>query len=323
MLKRVVYLAAAICLLLTAIAVFTSTCSGGDEVGKSKAPMSVDSGGKAGIEVKPLNDKKSPYIGQYAEWDLWVYEHAIGSLLAFKQEEMPADWEVLTAYVNSDGYMIPMLEYAKLREEAEGNNTFREFKDSIYTLHGAGVIDKALRDRYFDEVDKIRARYFPLIPNWVASSPPRAAMLLPNGDVLTHGPLGEGGDKNEPCCGDYDYFRYNSNGDQVGDSKRGVWWLLYLDTNSYPMPAGDFEFRKDGYILFKDPMTGDVLSLWDYNGTRLDERLTPPPRDCHYFTWLPVTLIRRFSVIQKEVGSLMPTAESSASSAEPTNTEVN
>jgi hypothetical protein len=60
--------------------------------------------------------------------------------------------------------------------------------------------------------------------------------------------------------------------------------------------------RSDGYFYFTDNVTGSILSLWDYDGTRIWSNELPPWRDVHNFILLYPGHIRDIWKSQSESG---------------------
>jgi hypothetical protein len=124
------------------------------------------------------------------------------------------------------------------------------------------------------EANKIRANYNPEIPDWLAANSPVRAMLFPNGDVIT---LSKLGDKGDSCSGGKQtWYRYNHDGELTGQSDV-CWWEIYYSEKhgKKAWPDGEFENRMDGYVLFREPVSGQILSVWDYDSTELPSRVSP------------------------------------------------
>jgi len=250
---------------------------------------SVTSKGTSGIEVKPLDDDSNPYAGHYEEWDEWIYSNARSKPIAWQRGEVPETWGVLVGYVNADGYLVPQREFTRLRQEAFKDGTIEGFHEDFFQVYGEGEVPAGLSDEYSDCMDAVIASYFPTIPGWLVASPPHSAMLLPDGNIATHGKMTDSQEEEhpEPCCGAYDYYLYAPDGEELKTvRKESTWWMLYFDVDVQGWPEGEFCNRRDGYFYFTNPLTGQVLSIWDYTGDRLPTTVQPPARDSHNFIWI-------------------------------------
>ena len=254
--------------------------------------------GAEAVEVRKLDDPANPYLGQYELWDQWVYEHMVSRPKAWKLGEYPENWDTLSAMVDKNGYMIPMLESTRQKEIAISNGEQDGYFNSSYYVYGEGELPKNILDGFTKEANRIRAGFTPPIPTWLVENTPSMAMLFPNGDVIT---LSELGDASMDCCSGrkQTWYRYNSSGEFTGQSKVTWWEIYYTEKHGEESwPEGDFENRMDGYVLFKDRATGQILSAWDYDGTRLDSEVPPPFRDPHPFMYLNQYFIIAFYELQ-------------------------
>ncbi len=265
-----------------------------DAMVNSNAVKAKTSTGVEAVEVKDLDDPQNPYIGQYREWDLWVFANMVSMPKAWKLGEYPEEWGTLSAEIDENGYFIPMLESIRRREQAISDGTIGDYNRSVFKAYGDGEISRDMESAYFTEAERIRAQFVPSIPSWLAQNPPAGAMLFPNGDVITSGKLGS--TDNDRCSGgQVTWYRYSNNGELTGQSKVAWWDIYYTEKyGSKNWPDGDFENRMDGYIFFKDRVTGQILSAWDYDGTKLELEVPPPFRDPHPFMFYNAGYLSKF-----------------------------
>jgi hypothetical protein len=111
------------------------------------------------------------------------------------------------------------------------------------------------------------------------------------------------------CCGGNDpnsgWFRYSATGEPLGYTNKKVWWFLYYDAEVNDLPPGSMTGRIDGYVIFKDPTSGSVLSVYDYDGTLLAP-VEPAPRDIHPFSVLRTHRLLMFYNAQQRVAKAAP-----------------
>lgn len=250
------------------------------------------------VLIKPLDDPGNPYRAQYEAWDEWVYDNVVLEPIAFEDGQRPADFKVLKARVTAEGYLLPQVEKARIYHEQMANGYDNEEYgiDNIapFAVQAAGVMDPGIDGQRGRAVARLQGEYYLPVPDWLAADPPIWSMLLPNGDVVTHGALGSGAaGSNAGCCGSsgHNYYRYTHDGELVRTSSV-FWWELYFDDVGYPRPEGNRKNRHDGYVYFTDPETDETLSVWDWDGTKLETTLLPPVRDIHPFVSLRPAQIR-------------------------------
>ena len=281
--------------------------AGGGKGGYSSSPLirAVASGG-----IKRLDDPHSPYAGRYREWDNWIAQHCVCVSTGWTQQmtRTPGTSEIVfQTTVDGNGFVLPLLEYYRQREAASSRTQRERFQMNSVFVTALGEMESAEFDQTRAAIAEIIASFYPKIPDWLAQKPPKKAVLLPNGDIATYGPLGSGltlnqangGKKTEPtkegCCGGNDpengWYRYSSTGEPLGFTNRGHWWYLYYDLDlSGPTPGDDSLIQGDGYTVCRDKKSGDVLAIYDWDGALLDTTV-PPERDAHSFTALKPSAI--------------------------------
>ena len=286
-------------------------CQNGGQAGADAKSSAVAIKDQPASGFKPLDDKNNPYRGEYEEWDRWLVRNCQSVHRGYRSPQAGSSAQqgqmVFTTMIDAAGYVIPALESRRRFEEAQKNRTEKSFDRDCQYITGSGPAEQDLRYRYLSRLDEVCAPYYRRIPGWLGSNPPSAAILLPNGEVVTQGPLGSGkigGSSSAthasnplppnaagaagPGAGtgdDQDWFRYSAEGKQLGSTDKPEWWFLYYDAQARGLPPGTMSFRRDGYAIFKDPESGTITSVYDYDGTRLDA-IEPPLRDLHQFARL-------------------------------------
>jgi hypothetical protein len=269
---------------------------------------------------KPLDDKSNPYREQYQDWDRWLVSNCVSVSRGSRQSyaygpDSPKDQMIFTTILDDAGYVVPAIEFQRRSEDAIRTRTEETLRNDAIVVTGMGPADKEMLDRYISQMDEVRASFYSRIPDWLGSNPPLAAVLLPNGEVVIQGELGSGNSKvtapgapaaspqstkaakGGGCCGggtdlNKGWFRYSADGEPLGFTNKPVWWFLYYDAEVNGLPPGALSGRTDGYAIFKNPETGAVMSVYDYDGTKLDA-VEPPLRDEH-----PFSVLRTYRLVQ-------------------------
>jgi hypothetical protein len=290
--------------------VFMISCNGGSNDTVEVQDNSVVARtvhGSEGVSVQPLDAPGNPYADMYADWDIWVYENASSQPKAYKPGEIPAELVTLVGRVTMAGYLVPHMEYERLRHEAIKDGTWENFNNQFAKVYAEGLYEKSKLDEKYRESQKIGARYFPEIPSWLVASPPAGgAMLFPNGDVVTYGMLGSADDPDaETCCGGsgLPWCRYSPDGELINSSTLS-WWHCFYESGESSMPEGTLNLtRIDGYVYFTSADGDEILSVWDYDGTRLEANTLPPPRDWHPFASIMPATLELLYELQQEAGT--------------------
>ena len=279
--------------LASSLLIFTAGNRSARQV-QTHPPASVTVNGTCGIKVAPLDDEANPYLGMYREWDQWIYDNAVAEPAAHEDGIQPENWQVLYGHVTSDGYLLPCEVYTRLRQAAWAGGTIDEFPDRYCRVVGEGEMPAELAENYKAGMDRINASFYPAIPQWLAESPPHSAMLLPDGNIVTYGAPGDGSaDEKALRCARIVLAAdagqpVSAIAEQVNLSPSGVrYWLKRFHVEKNGWPEGDLQSRRDGYFIFTHYLTGEILSIWDYDGTKLETTAQPPVRDAHNFIFIP------------------------------------
>ena len=295
---------------LILLAVYLISCNTGREHlgGNLKDASSTGS-----IVLADLDDDSNPYKGQYKAWDRWVFEHA-GAEDPYKidkpPEEMtpeertayvfrnnyPSNWTECKATVLDEKYLIPFEISIYEGREAYANHTADEYYSTVNVITARGVMNPNLNDEMLVRGEEITAEFYMPIPEWLAKNPPKAAMLLPNGDIVTDGLLGSAGNEEDhhesgSCCGGTSlYCLYSENGELLR-TNNNFWWFLYH--NEAECPTGSMVASPDGYVRFYND-AGELDSIWDFDGIKLESEEAATPRSPYHFEMLGSNSIVRF-----------------------------
>lgn len=276
--------------------------------------------------VKELDDSHNPYKDQYDIWDHWLAANCTGVYrgLAAGSEAIQCERGemLMSSILDESGYIVPILEFQRQFEESRTIRSEDSFYRNSVIIFAKGPMNESMLKDFQTRVDEVRCTYYQKIPSWLAEKPPLAAVILPNGDVVTKGELGSGMStiikpnvdssqinsakpaSEDGCCGGNDlssgWFRYSATGEPLGYTNKKAWWFLYYDAEVNDLPPGSMAGRSDGYVIFKDPTSGSVLSVYDYDGILL-EPVEPAPRDIHPFSVLRTHRLIMFYNAQQRV----------------------
>ncbi|MCC7476982.1 hypothetical protein IT575_00870 [bacterium] len=228
-------------------------------------------------------------------------------LQGYMSNKAPEDWQRLTVYVDKDGWPLPLNQkrmnvYAEpdpsldLRETSWLSRSF----DDLFHFDAGGVMEPALLEEYGRENLRAVLRTMPPIPDWLMQSAVRDAIFMPNGDVITWGPLGswdpdaEKENKERKLANWADtYYRYNSAGELQSSLPRmaGPLSALYnlgmvqvyetASTLGYEASGGP------GVLIYRDKESKQIISAWDWQGNAVDfsQPIHPVPGCSRRFEW--------------------------------------
>jgi len=259
------------------------------------------------MQLLDPDDPDNPYRGQYTAYDYWVFEHVVipGTeeqekhpsemtpeeiRAQFAKTNKPANWMDTGATVYEGKYLVPFQVAIRDHHEALKNHTTDTRAQKTTAVRVKGVLDPELKATFRKQANRIDAGFYPPIPTWLAENPPRQAMLLPNGYILTQGLLGawaETAGKGFGVEEEYEIAHgyYDLDGNLIREQQHG--WLGLADgTTKEQQPPGHAIWIRDGYWKFIDDGTGALIAIWDYDGTPLASEEDAVPRDPHNFTWL-------------------------------------
>lgn len=297
--KQLSYLILVICIG------FISFLSCQGEVGRQNPAKlnAISATGETGVALKALDDSANPYRDQYREWDNWIYKQAMTGPVAWRGSEEPENWTHCTTRVDDNGWLVPSSAFVREREEAMKAGSYDEFCEEIYYLSAEGEMDPDLLQQMQQEEWLVRAEYYPRIPDWFGENPSKCAMFIPDGRIVTYGPVGSYVSAHEIrenegfCCGSRGYYLYDQDGKELNKSECTWFYLFYGLEREWP--EGECTGRKDGYFIFRDRLTDEILQIYDYDGTLLDTRIPPPMRDMHNFQMVPAFFISQLYEAQR------------------------
>lgn len=250
----------------------------------------------------PPGEPGSPYAKSYdPEIDGWIFENLvyIGKRGDYELS-CPEGQYLMETYADDEGYQVPFATFVRQKEAAIKNgkrDSFNSMLEQNTALIAVGEMEEPLISAVRDKQWNIRSEFFMPVPSWLIQNPPTAAMLLPNGDVATKGPVADADPSGlpdpdpDPCCGgngDYmkGYFLYSPDGELLSFDQDSFFGLYYKEELSGDLNCAVQETRPDGYTILRGN-SHEVLAVYDYDGTKLQSLDLPPTRDTHPFMLLP------------------------------------
>ena len=228
------------------------------------------------VSVKSLDDPTNPYAGDYSEFDKWIYVHMVAERSRYSsQEEMPEGWVLIGAQATSDGCLIPYRQRLVIKYEGLRNPGKADNGNALKRVYAEGNMPDDVRSIRRRILGEVKAAYFNCVPDWVLSTKHSAYKLVPNGDIIAvdfspNSSKSAGNSLCGSCDADELWYRYSPNGELLGLSERGWWWLYYNAVQS-EAPDGSCTSRADGYTYFENWETGEITSVWSWDGTRLSK----------------------------------------------------
>jgi hypothetical protein len=235
--------------------------------------------------VRDPLDPLNPYRGQYADYDAWIYAHAWQQAQSGGMAGDGDDYYSLR--VDADGWPEPMRITQKRDLCDDGSSP----KPHCYNeIQAWGVMDQPMQDGMMQDAEAVRALNLPRIPQWLAQQPPDQAMLLPGGEVVTQGPLGNSDSEwpqADPAGGRF--YRFSATGQELGRTAAGAeWWTLYFKDFAALQKRYQDSYWNDslGCIMRIEAGSGEVRQVYDYHGARLPGDHPPAGRAPRDYTWL-------------------------------------
>jgi hypothetical protein len=242
--------------------------------------------------LRDISDKENPFRGLYGQWDRWLYQRSKVKLSGAEQAS-----GALNAYiclVTEDGWLVPQTERIRFDERAALSGEDERLTWSSIRVYG--VMPERLSSAMLQAGEEVRADFCAPIPQWLAASPPRSAMLLPDGQVICEGlPSAEAAGSARRAVA-APYFLYSASGAQLATTG-GVYlhlldarWTEIISTFVHD-PAWDGivrgleSGRNDGYFAFFSN-TGELLGAYDYTGAPVEASQLPLPRRDFLFRFL-------------------------------------
>jgi hypothetical protein len=237
--------------------------------------------------VRGLDDPENPYREQYGAWDRWLIDHAtypsFDEMKAWQNGTAPEGWVYLRPTVTPEGFLVPQL--AELRSLLAQQSDFAAYKgrpSCVPSFSAAGQMDPAMAAGLESAKLALWAASLPEIPDWLAASPPKRAVVLPDGEAATYGPLGSGAGPVDAALWRFGvdgapevYYRYSATGEELGHTVPGQPWpelfmpgyteqILFGASRENAIPV-----TLNGYTLWIEPLTQEVRAVHDYTGEQL------------------------------------------------------
>jgi hypothetical protein len=211
--------------------------------------------------------------------------------------------------VDAHGRVIPTLrrfyEVVRSQEWRDSSDQLAGWfwSNSPYRIGARGWIDRATFEDMWFQRARAQARLMPRVPAWLAASPPRVATLMPNGEVVTQGELGAGERLFDAAGwrrmiarqqagteimvvrdpGPGVLIRYSPTGVELGRYPTGkgmtlwrdIYFPQYRELYAQSYRTGQQLRTVNGYHVLLDSYYGNVLQVWDFDGTPLEARQVP------------------------------------------------
>jgi hypothetical protein len=278
------------------------------------------------VIVRDIDDPANPYAGQYDATDRWHWEHYAPAITPEERThfleqynttegerfraQYPEHWRIVEVDVDAAGWLIPQtvlwadppwqLKRRTIREEVLGERDphgLKRQQDQRLQFHAVGIFGTELHELRNKLATLAAAEQTPLIPAWLGTRPPIQTVFVPNGEILTYGPLNLHLDRERAMItfsgnlaeGER-WFRYSSDGRLIheytetsGDNSDFRWQDIYADFTAVEQSFHDqgivfaTHFLYGGaraYITRDEPP--QLLGVYDYLGNPLDPDLTAP-----------------------------------------------
>lgn len=291
------------------------------------------------VRVKPLDAPGNPYAHEYAVWDRWIYAH-IGKLNLREIEHrnrhrqvpsvgqsamqlghyfQPHDdpWHSYTVHVDASGFVIP--QHYQWRKQVElaldpPRLAWRPSRTDNFTINAGGVPASETIAALEQARWELLAPLYPPVPDWLAEQPVHYTVFMPNGDVLTYGPLGsrrpehgEHGwrDAANWAEGTRGWFRYSAAGELLGQhfTEGFDWAMLYnpqlevqkLHAQSLGLKAHEWNGFLIAYESGADGGVGDPRYAFDYDGSPVEpDSLRREPKMGTAVPWAEIEAVGRW-----------------------------
>jgi hypothetical protein len=282
------------------------------------------------IRVMPREAEANPYRGQYTGWDEWAWrQHNAPRPDAVKMsagDALPqaepvnfySPWREVWLAVDANGALEPLAQSGLAEARAKLDYDRRDLRAQpwrfgSYQFYAAGELDSAQWAQFMAQKLQLTDSLYPAIPQWLAGQPVAEVVFVPNGDVITNGPLGSFDTAPDTKYDDRfkagrsgPWYVYNADGQPKGTVPPGQEWMgLYRAPGlraqlEADKAAGRYVQGADGYTLvfagppytrgadnravWADPQ---LLAAYDWDGTPLDVTQPLTRRDfrCIMLEW--------------------------------------
>ena len=343
-----------LCCAILALAIFQHIAVAAES--PSTGPVALGMDGTK-VMVRPLDDPQNPFAGDYNDWDRWIYEHNDPALeIADWREHLEASpgnglaeysgsqLQVLQGLVDAEGFLLPS-EHVFRRKLDPAGMSAKEYFEQQYnsdqqtppfsTLFAKGELTWEQYEDYLHVFERGGAREYPPIPAWIGENPPARMVVLPEGEILVLGEMGQGDTSKDFWKNSHQHeqlmrwYRYSAEGKLLEVLEQrgmlGDWRNLYgpdrqsirdeLNVRTLQtMPHG-------AYTLYFDPgpdfdpswdrgAGGTLIAVYDYRGNKVDLAAPLDPELLDAPGELYASQIAEYYRIQVELGLTDPNAES-------------
>lgn len=185
--------------------------------------------------MRDIREETNPYRDDYREWDYWGY---LNSTSVYEANGNYSIWydlpgrETLYMSVDSAGWLVPQLTAFRQQMERMKYGAAAVSAESACTnsFTARGEPGRLLYELEEEKL-RIKATFIPPVPLWLTNGPPESAMLLPDGEVVTYGEVGNQDimwpDRRFDLLR---HYRYDPEGNILDQTEPGQpWWNLYFD----------------------------------------------------------------------------------------------
>ncbi len=177
-------------------------------------------------------------------------------------------------------------------------------------------MEQELIDERMQEICNIKASYYPPIPEFLGTNPPRRTMLVSADRIVTIGLPGSGSladpyqqDPYAPPQQALPFYLWDREGNKLGETT-SLWYELFgapiQDINRNAREQGcNTKFLSSvpmGYLGYDDAATGELKLLYDYDGTPLEPDLAQHKRDEHNFLFISADELSHMYNTQQMLG---------------------
>ncbi|MBN2081913.1 hypothetical protein JW859_06850 [bacterium] len=198
------------------------------------------------------------------------------------------NWETYYIDVDENGFAVPVLE--SVRREFErmhnGGDAVKDEAACTHSFQSIGLMDPDMQRTMQDGITAIKAEFLPQIPDWLAEAPPAWAMVLPDGRIVTQGPVGQLG-MFVPPEDTFQSFLYAPDGSLLKRTEDAIYWQeLFFDAGAvFDKYNHDttYIYEDNGYLVVIDRENNRRAAVYDFDGKRLSKDHNTRDRDATRF----------------------------------------
>lgn len=264
------------------------------------------------VALRSPDDPSNKYFGQYEDHDRYLFEAlASGTPAAvyspaegarFREYRKTHPDAALWLYsTDPDGDMLPFSRALTLLCEGRQRGDCSAYDKLPWRCVILEPGERLKLERQASRTS-VNAAYAPRFPEWLIAEEFTSAMQLPNGWWVLGVPAKDGagaaGDDSTGSCAcgaprdvRRDFRVFDSQGVLIGGPSHH-WWLA---AHQGGIPEGTLDDTLQWRIVFRAP-DGDALSAWLYDGSPLDEAVTPKPNyPATSFLWYSADQVRDYA----------------------------